>query len=167
MRSHAELGEAQRLGELDHHREPALHVARAGAEAAVALDARGAVLGAHGVEVAGERDARAAVPRVSGHDDGVAVAADGGARGQRARGALDRVAEGPLLADGRGDRRRARGASSRSSALDVAHTGTPKSRSAALRLTFRSVLAVRWPMMSAHGHAELARRGTSSGARPG
>ena len=30
-------------------------------------------------------------------------------------------------------------------------TGTPKSRSAALRLTLRSVDALRWPMMSAHG----------------
>ena len=34
---------------------------------------------------------------------------------------------------------------------DGSYTTTPKSRSAALRLTFLSVVSLRWPMMSAQG----------------
>ena len=116
-----------------------------GAEAAVALDARGAVLGAHGVEVPDERDCAGRGPRVTRHDDRVAVAAD--RRGERrasprrASTASQSARSSPM---GDGIAQSQSSVSSRrrrSSARSARHTGTPKSRSAALRLTLRSVLA--------------------------
>jgi hypothetical protein len=93
---------AHRLGEDDHHREPALHVARAGAVEPRALDAGRAVLGAHRVEVADEGDVGALLPRAHHRDDDrVAVAAHRGGERPAAQPVGDGGADRLLLADGR------------------------------------------------------------------
>ena len=146
------------LDELEHQREARLHVGRAGAVERVALDARRGRR-ARCARCRGGRRARrcgaAGAARRRGTTKRVAVAADRRRRAeQRASRASTAIAERLLFADGRRDARRARAASRRGACgrwRRALTTGTPKSRSAALSETLRSVLALRLPMISAHG----------------
>jgi hypothetical protein len=91
------------LGEHEHDGEPALHVARAGAEEASSLDPGGAVLRPDGVEVPREADAwlPSSLPELG--DERVPDADDPGEDVAGAEPRKDGVREGPLLPDGRRD----------------------------------------------------------------
>src|SRR5262249_59190251 len=91
------------------------------------------------------------------------------------RPASDRIGQRPLVADGTGNAAEAEGATGQglrvASGSDVgeqrlAHTGTAKSRRAWLSEVFRSVLALRMPITSAHGTPKLP-AGNCLGTLPG
>src|SRR5579864_7862012 len=95
-----ERGHIHGFGEPDHHRETTLHVARTSAVAPITHDSRGAVLGAHRVEMADERNVRPASPAHDGYDDRVTVPSHGRGYLELGKASLNGVAKRAFLPDG-------------------------------------------------------------------